>query len=60
MVLSDAIRVIGCLARTMEKFCTDCEGDLRCFVRDILKRHLQMEAPDWLAALLEEAKNKIA
>jgi hypothetical protein len=45
-------------AYTMEKFCTDCDGDLRGFVRDILKRHLQMEAPDWLAALLEEAKQQ--
>jgi hypothetical protein len=47
-------------AYTMEKFCTDCDGDFRCFVRDILKRHLQMEAPVWLSGLLDETKNKIA
>jgi hypothetical protein len=47
-------------AYTMEKFCTDCDGDFRCFVRDVLKCHLQMEAPDWLSELLDETKNKIA
>ncbi|HWH90501.1 MAG TPA: patatin-like phospholipase family protein [Candidatus Binatia bacterium] len=52
----ESYRMLG--AYTMEKFCTDCDGDLRCFVRDILKRHLQMEAPDWLAALLEETKKQ--
>ena len=52
----ESYRMLG--AHTMEKFCTDCDGDLRCFVRDILKRHLQMEAPDWLAALLEETKKQ--
>jgi hypothetical protein len=43
-------------AYTMEKFCTDCEGDFRSFVRGILKNHLQVEAPAWLSGLLEEAK----
>ena len=52
----ESYRMLG--AYTMEKFCTNCDGDLRCFVRDILKRHLQMEAPDWLAALLEETKKQ--
>ncbi len=54
----ESYRMLG--AYTMEKFCTDCDGDFRCFVRDILKRHLQMEAPDWLSELLDETKNKIA
>jgi hypothetical protein len=52
----ESYRMLG--AYTMEKFCTDSDGDLRCFVRDILKRHLQVEAPDWLAALLEETKKQ--
>jgi hypothetical protein len=52
----ESYRMLG--AYTIEKFCTDCDGDLRGFVRDILKRHLQMEAPDWLATLLEEAKQQ--
>jgi hypothetical protein len=52
----ESYRMLG--AYTMEKFCTDSDGDLRCFVRDILKRHLQIEAPDWLAALLEETKKQ--
>jgi len=54
----ESYRMLG--AHTMAKLCTDCGGDFRCFIRDILKRHLQMEAPVWLAGLLEETKNKIA
>jgi hypothetical protein len=54
----ESYRMLG--AYTMEKFCTGCDGDFRCFVRDILKRHLQMEAPDWLSELLDETKNKVA
>ena len=54
----ESYRMLG--AYTMEKLCTDCDGDFRCFIRDILKRHLQMEAPVWLAGLLEEPKTKIA
>ncbi len=46
----ESYRMLG--AYTMEKLCTDCRGDFRCFVRDVLKRHLEMEAPDWLAELL--------
>jgi hypothetical protein len=55
----ESYRMLG--AYTMEKFCTDCDGDFGCFVRDILKRHLQMEAPDWLAELLgaQGTKNKV-
>jgi multisubunit Na+/H+ antiporter MnhC subunit len=52
----ESYRMLG--AYTMEKLCTDCRGDFRCFVRDILKRHLQMEAPVWLAKLLEETKEQ--
>jgi len=54
----ESYRMLG--AHTMAKLCTDCGGDFRCFIRDILKRHLKMEAPVWLAGLLEETKNKIA
>ena len=46
----ESYRMLG--AYTMEKLCTDCGGDFRCFIRDILKQHLEMEAPDWLATLL--------
>jgi hypothetical protein len=52
----ESYRMLG--AYTMEKFCTDCDGDFRCFVADILKRHLQMETPDWLSGLLEETKKQ--
>ena len=39
-------RATGCLARTpWRSFCTDCDGDFRCFIADILKRHLQIEPP---------------
>jgi Patatin-like phospholipase len=54
----ESYRMLG--AHTMEKLCTDCDGDFRGFIRDILKRHLQMEAPDWLTELREETKNKLA
>ena len=54
----ESYRMLG--AHTMEKLCTDCHGDFDCFIRDILKNHLQTEAPVWLAGLLDETKNKIA
>jgi patatin-like phospholipase len=54
----ESYRMLG--AYTMEKFCTDCDGDFRCFVRDILKRHLQTEPSAWLTELLEDSKNKSA
>jgi predicted metal-binding protein len=47
-------------AYTMEKLCADCAGDFRDFVREILKTHLEMEAPDWLAKLLDESGNNNA
>ncbi len=51
----ESYRMLG--AHTMEKLCRGCDGDFRCFVRDILKRHLEMEAPVWLAGLLQETKS---
>jgi Patatin-like phospholipase len=47
----ESYRMLG--AHTMEKLCTDCDGDFRSFTADILKRHLQIEPPAWLAELLE-------
>jgi hypothetical protein len=52
----ESYRMLG--AHTMEKLCTDCDGDFRCFVREILKRHLEMEAPVWLAKLLDAADDE--
>ncbi len=49
----ESYRMLG--AHTMEKLCIDCVGDFRCFIREILKGHLEMEAPDWLARLLDAA-----
>jgi Patatin-like phospholipase len=43
----ESYRMLG--AHTMEKLCADCDGDFSRFVRGILKHHLQMDAPDWLA-----------
>jgi hypothetical protein len=55
----ESYRMLG--AYTMGKLCRDCDGDFRCFIRDILKRHLQTEVPNWLAELLEAqgAENKV-
>src|SRR5882724_5250387 len=47
----ESYRMLG--AHTMEKLCTDCDGDFRCFIADVLKRHLQVEPPVWLEELLE-------
>jgi hypothetical protein len=46
----ESYRMLG--AYTMEKLCTDCAGDFHCFIGDILRRHLQIEPPAWLAELL--------
>ncbi len=54
----ESYRMLG--AYTMENLCTDCHGDFRCFVADILKQHLHMEAPVWLAGLLEDTNAKVA
>ncbi|HZR06714.1 MAG TPA: patatin-like phospholipase family protein [Candidatus Udaeobacter sp.] len=50
----ESYRMLG--AYIMEKLCTDCDGDFRCFIRDVLKRHLEMEAPSWLAKLVSQSK----
>jgi hypothetical protein len=47
----ESYRMLG--AYTMEKLCTYCDGDFRCFTADIFKRHLQIEPPDWLATLIQ-------
>ena len=52
----ESYRMLG--AHTMTKLCTDCRGDFRCFIRDILKSHLKSEAPEWLAKLLDVGANE--
>ena len=47
----ESYRMLG--AYTMEKLCTDCDGDFRSFTSDILKTHLEIQAPGWLAALIQ-------
>lgn len=47
----ESYRMLG--AYTMEKLCTDCGGDYRSFTADILKTHLQIQRPDWLAAVIQ-------
>src|SRR6266576_1618641 len=54
----ESYRMLG--AHTMEKLCTDCGGDFDCFIRDVLERHLDIKAPDWLAALLERSAGTAA
>jgi len=46
----ESYRMLG--AYTMAKLCPYCAGDFRDFIRDILKRHLQIQPPEWLAGLL--------
>jgi hypothetical protein len=50
----ESYRMLG--AHTMEKLGADCRGDFHRFIHDILKRHLQMDAPDWLAESLSKSK----
>jgi Patatin-like phospholipase len=54
----ESYRMLG--AHTMEKLCTDCGGDFDCFIRDVLQRHLDIKAPDWLATLLERTAGTAA
>src|SRR6267143_6722972 len=54
----ESYRMLG--AHTIEKLCTDCGGDFDCFIRDVLQRHLDIKAPDWLAGLLERAAGTAA
>jgi hypothetical protein len=44
-------------AYTMEKLCSDCVGDFRRFICEILANHLQVEPPDWLATLIQASRN---
>ena len=41
-------------AYTMEKLGEDCGGDFKCFVSNILARHLKAEPADWLKAALDQ------
>src|SRR6478736_6001636 len=47
----ESYRMLG--AYTMEKLCADCGGDFRRFTGDILRTHLQIQTPDWLATLIQ-------
>ena len=47
----ESYRMLG--AYTMEKLCADCGGDFCVFIREILKGHLEIKTPDWLAPLLQ-------
>jgi hypothetical protein len=46
----ESYRMLG--AYTMEKLCSDCGGDFCCFIGNILERHLEMKAPEWLGKLI--------
>jgi hypothetical protein len=37
----------------MEKLCVDCAGDFRQFTGEILRTHLQIQPPEWLATLIQ-------
>src|SRR6266403_4173106 len=47
----ESYRMLG--AHTMEKLCADCAGDFRQFTGEILRTHLQIQPPDWLATLIQ-------
>jgi hypothetical protein len=47
----ESYRMLG--AYTMEKLCIDGVSDFRSFTAEILKMHLQTQAPDWLATLIQ-------
>jgi hypothetical protein len=47
----ESYRMLG--AYTMEKLCGDCSGDFRSFTSDILTTHLKIQAPGWLAVLIQ-------
>ena len=47
----ESYRMLG--AYTMEKLCADCAGDFRRFTGEILRTHLQIQPPDWLATLIQ-------
>jgi hypothetical protein len=50
----ESYRMLG--AYTMEKLCSDCGGDFRQFTGDILRLHLQIQPPDWLAPLIQKSR----
>jgi hypothetical protein len=47
----ESYRMLG--AHTMERLCGDCPGDFRQFTGEILRTHLQIQPPDWLATLIQ-------
>jgi len=47
----ESYRMLG--AYTMEKLCAECGGDFRSFTAQILRTHLQIQPPDWLATLIQ-------
>jgi hypothetical protein len=47
----ESYRMLG--AHTMEKLCETCAGDFRRFTGDILRTHLQIQPPDWLATSIQ-------
>jgi len=51
----ESYRMLG--AYTMEKLCADCSGDFRSFTAEILKTHLQVQPPDWLAILIQTSSS---
>ncbi len=51
----ESYRMLG--AHTMQKLCTKCGGDFRCFIREILEHHLKIKPQDWPAELLESSAN---
>jgi hypothetical protein len=46
----ESYRMLG--AHTMEKLCSNCSGDFRDFVRQILSHHLDEAAPLWLETVI--------
>jgi hypothetical protein len=46
----ESYRMLG--AYTVDKLCDDCAGDFPCFIGNILERHLEMKAPEWLGKLI--------
>jgi hypothetical protein len=47
----ESYRMLG--AYTMEKICSDCGGDFRCFIREVVENHLKIELPGWLEKLIK-------
>jgi hypothetical protein len=47
----ESYRMLG--AYTMEKLCVECTGDFRSFMAEVLRIHLEIQPPDWLAPLIQ-------